>query len=718
MSPLSLSQERHERTIAWLRASLALAALLPLVLLLAIGILRYSQVRQDRQDDTGRLTRIISEHTLKLFDANNVLLGRMREMVAGQSDAAIRDNEAVLHGRLIQMVSDLPQVQSVWISDAAGNVLLSNRFSRVPGDLNVSDRESFQYHKGGGEDLYITGVLLGKKTNEPFFDLTRARHSGDGTFAGTLQVSLHPNYLTDFYQEVAGNDPTLTLTLLRQDGSVIARWPGMQRLGGKLAATSPMLQRMLDGVHEGDVSQRSSIDGVMRIGSFRKLPGYPVYAFAGYSQASIVNAWASEMVLLGLFAIPFSLMLGGAGLYVTRQTRRELRTAGLLKDEIEQRKKMEDALHQSQKLEALRHLTGGVAHDFNNLLMVVELNSVLLSRSFPSGEEKERIESIQRAVAGGVKLTRQLLGFSRRQPLMPVLIDLRVTLEQVMALCNPVLGSNISFQLQIAADIPAVKLDVGELELAFLNLAINAKHAMPNGGRFEVSARAVSEGGAEKWVEVRVCDTGCGIPPGLLERVFEPFFSTKGLEGTGLGLSQVYGMCARSGGGVTIESTLDQGTCVILRLPGYQAAQVHVTPGASTQSADLRLKVLVVEDNDDIARASLAALSTFGCQSDHRRDSYSALEYLENNHQDVDLVLSDIVMPGEMDGIELMRFIQSHYPGVSIALMTGYSERLPAAEQLGIPILSKPFGLEALGNLLAQVALAREALADASRATG
>jgi two-component system, NtrC family, sensor kinase len=702
LSSTKIPKTDQQRTLAWLRTGVILAALLPLLLFCAIATIRYQQILDEKQRNTERFTRIVAEHALKIFDANQAVLERLLEITGNDNDAAIAAKEGMLHQKIKAMVKDLPQVQSVWVMNAQGRPLLADRFMPVPAELNIADRESFQFHREGNKGTYITGVLLGKKTREPFFDMTRRRQFADGSFAGTVQVSLHPKYLIDFYREISATEPGLVISLVRNDGALLARWPNPPTIGARLPENSELLGKMIQGASDGTLDSVSPIDGIKKIASFRKLDGYPLYAYAGYARPTIIQAWLREMGILALFAIPFTIVIGIAGGFAVRNTRRELAMVNMLREESLHRQRVEEALHQSQKMEALGHLTGGVAHDFNNLLMVVQMNAYLLQQTVTQLAVNPRMEAILRGVATGAKLTRQLLSFSRRQPLQPFMLDLQQVFASLVALCEPILGSSIKLNLTIDPLTPQIKIDPAELELAMINLAVNAKYAMPNGGRFDIKAQPLNMPGMrEPWVEISVRDTGSGIAPELLGQVFEPFFTTKPLgEGTGLGLSQVYGMCQAAGGVASIESAVGNGTTVYLRLPGYQEAAKLVSNSVAQPVLSLQLNVLIVEDNDEIAEAALATIKFLGCTAERRSGAYAALDYLHRQHLAVDVVLSDIVMPGELDGIELAQFIQRKYPHLSVALMTGYTDKLSQAEELGIPILSKPFNIEALTNLL------------------
>ena len=322
---------------------------------------------------------------------------------------------------------------------------------------------------------------------------------------------------------------------------------------------------------------------------------------------------------------------------------------------------MEDALRQAQKLEALGRLTGGVAHDFNNALMVISNNLFLLRRKHPEADGPQ-VESIGRAVGSATKLTRQLLAFSRRQALVPEHIRLQDKVPALRDLLAPVLGSQVQLALDAAPDTRAILVDAAELELAMINLAINARDAMPAGGRFEVAARNASgplppplEG---PMVLLEVTDTGLGIAPEVLDKVFEPFFTTKPVgEGTGLGLSQVYGLCQRAHGMATVESRLGLGTTVRLFFPATEAKPGGPAP-VSAVLRQIDRTVLLVEDNEEVASALQPVLESMGCKVQWMSRATAARDWLGEQGSLPDLMLSDVMMPGEMDGLALAQHVR------------------------------------------------------------
>ena len=318
------------------------------------------------------------------------------------------------------------------------------------------------------------------------------------------------------------------------------------------------------------------------------------------------------------------------------------------------------------------------------------------------------MQSIQRAVDSATKLTRQLLAFSRRQALMPERVDLAEKLPSAVSLLAPVLGNQIKLQIEVAPSTRPITADMAELELALLNLAINARDAMPSGGSFSVRAANAEEPLPPKLVgraavAIEAADTGVGIAPDLLDKVFEPFFTTKPVgQGTGLGLSQIYGLCERAGGLATVRSEVGRGTTVTLFFPASDGP----APVGSTRSeaalAALGKSVLVVEDNDQVAGSLMPVLDALGCRATRVDSAAMALDWLAAKSAPPDVVLSDVVMPGEMDGLALAVRLREKFPGLPVVLMTGYAERMAAITDAGFEVLPKPCSAELLASAIAR----------------
>jgi PAS domain S-box-containing protein len=383
--------------------------------------------------------------------------------------------------------------------------------------------------------------------------------------------------------------------------------------------------------------------------------------------------------------------------------------------DMTERLAMEAQLRQAQKMEAVGQLTGGVAHDFNNLLGVIVGNLDLLATQMPSGTKAQSLlSSALDAAESGAALIRHLLAFSRRQMLLPKAISLSELVGGMMVLLQRSLGESISIETGIPPDLWPAQVDDGQLEAAILNLAINARDAMPTGGRLAIelgNATIADDATADDsealpgdYVRVTVRDTGTGIPPEVLPRVLEPFFTTKEVgKGTGLGLSMVYGFVKQSGGFLQLDSRVGEGTTISLYLPRAQTSLV--TADATTSShRGLRGEaeiVLVVEDRPDMRTYSAEALRALNYDPVEAPDGPSALALLDQR-PDIAVLFSDVVLPGGMSGFELARAARARRPDIKVLLTTGYSERAAGTRDADSEaMLEKPFRASELGRRLA-----------------
>jgi PAS domain S-box-containing protein len=364
--------------------------------------------------------------------------------------------------------------------------------------------------------------------------------------------------------------------------------------------------------------------------------------------------------------------------------------------------KIQRQLAESQKLDALGQLTGGVAHDFNNLLMIISGNLHTLRKIAGNDAKALRaVQAIETASQRGASLTRQLLTFARRQSVNPQTVDPADRIRSVREVLDAALGGSVQLVIDVADGIWPVMVDAAEFETALVNLVINARDAMPDGGSVTVRAsNTYIDDGKRKGdhVAIKVEDTGVGIAPDIVVKVFDPFFTTKPIgKGTGLGLSQVHGFAHQAGGTVTVASELGKGTAFTICLPRSErpidSAEVEVSAiGSGT--------VLLVEDNPDVANASAGLLEQLGYSVRWVSDADSALREVERDG--IDLVFSDIVMPGKMDGLSLARAIKQKRPALPILLATGYSEAAQNA-RADFPILRKPYQLHELSRALEQL---------------
>jgi signal transduction histidine kinase/CheY-like chemotaxis protein len=375
----------------------------------------------------------------------------------------------------------------------------------------------------------------------------------------------------------------------------------------------------------------------------------------------------------------------------------------------ERLREAEAVLRQAQKMDALGQLTGGVAHDFNNLLAVFANGLQLIERT-PSLDQRERaIAGMRRAIARGTGLTHQLLSFSRRRPMNFESLELGAQLRGMGEMLARSLRGDIEVRMELADDAWPVEIDAGEFELAMLNVCVNARDAMPSGGTITIATcnvvKAIDEGGTPAdFVELSIRDVGNGMPPEVLARVFEPFFTTKDVgKGSGLGLPQVYGFAQQSGGKLDIKSAVGTGTVVRLLLPRAR----HAPAGATELPAPVRMHpggarcgtALLVEDDAEVAALTYEMLAFIGFEVVHAASPDAALGALANGRR-VDVVFSDIMMPGGISGLALAREIRRRQPGLRVVLTTGYSEAAAGMESAEFVLLLKPYDLGALSRAL------------------
>jgi PAS domain S-box-containing protein len=388
---------------------------------------------------------------------------------------------------------------------------------------------------------------------------------------------------------------------------------------------------------------------------------------------------------------------------------RDITESRQVQEELE---KAREALAQSQKMEAVGRLTGGVAHDFNNLLTVIRASVDMLRRFDLPPEKRERyLAAIADTADRGALLTRQLLAFSRREPLQTERFDVADRIRGLRQIIATTVGSQVSFTIDVDTDTGVVDADPAQFETAILNMVINARDAMPGGGNLTITSRQNERGppdGPDQMaqapcVAVTVADDGTGIEPEQLDRIFEPFFTTKEAgKGTGLGLSQVYGFARQSEGDIRVESTVGVGTAFTLYLPLADKADAMKCSPASEPGAAQVMKggrILVVEDNEGVAQFAKDVLSELGQEVRLASDYASAIATIESDPAGLDLVFSDVVMPGD-SGIDLAKEISRRWPGLPVVLTSGYSHVLAEEGSHGFELLRKPYSLDALVEML------------------
>ena len=680
------------------------SVVLPAALFAYASWFTYREVHAVADERLTRSLDVMQEHSLKVFETIDRTFAEVNEIVRGMSDDEIHAAQSRLEPRLARIVAVMPQLYSILLVGRDGRPLLASNLAAVPGGVRFDDRDDFKAQLDHDAGTYVSDTrtprLPGIGTD--FFDLSRRLESPDGSFSGVIVVAVRPSYFEDFYALI-GQTPGSFFALVRADGAYLARSPAQDR-ARRLSATSGLRRAITGGSERGLYTATSEIDGISRRIGFRKLPGFAVYALAGVTSAALWAQWRADMqthLIVGLPAMLAILTVLAVALHRTRR----------LYDEHDRREAAEEALRQAQRLEAIGRLTGGVAHDFNNLLMIVSGSVHRLRRGLTDDKQARLVDAIANATERGESLTRQLLSFSRRQTLQPSVIDLAERLPELKDMLSRSLRGDIEIRLVVPRRPCRIKVDPSEFELALLNLAFNARDAMPAGGTLTIAAKPVvlrgkanEEGLRGDFVAVRIADTGEGIAPEVLPRVFEPFFTTKESgKGSGLGLSQVYGFAQQSGGAATVTSAPRRGTAVTLFLPrSFEAPAEPRQPASAAAAPPAAGTVLLVEDDADVIEIASAYLRELGYTVKPAVNAQAGLDLI-GREGEVDLLFADILMRGRISGLDLAREVRRRFPSILVLLTTGSSSSAQDAVRQGFEVLQKPYDLAALKRALAAV---------------
>jgi signal transduction histidine kinase/CheY-like chemotaxis protein len=684
---------------------LAVSILFPLACLAVYGYFDYQRRIADANDVIDRLARVADEQAVKVLDLNRQMGSRIVELLGNSDDAQIRARQGELHERLRGIGGDFSQVSSIALLGVNGDLLVSSLAYPAP-VMSIAERDDFRSAKVMRPQPYFSLPMFGPLSKTEVFTTAIGRSGADGQFLGVVTVALRTEYFSRFYRELTNGDPALALGLFHQDGNLLVRyppWPGGKRPAVHSAFGAALRDKQVSGI----VRQRSIIDGAERLLAFRRVGDYPLYVMSACTISSIAAAWRSHfLAIIALTAVP-CIAIWLLVFYSLRRLAAERRAWERWQGEVAMRLSAEASSRQLQRMGALGNLVANVAHDFNNLLMVVSANIELARLKHYNGLEKE-VLAVGRATATAEALTRRLLSVARKQPLKQEPVDLARWLPAAAPLIDAGLGDTVELSLSMPDNLWQVLADPTDLEFAIMNLAMNARDAMPHGGRFVIRCQNNRLVGSEtqlpdgEYVLIACSDDGEGMSEAVVRRAFEPLFTTKLRgSGTGLGLAQVLSMCEQAGGTAKIDSVPGSGTTVRLYLPRYhargaQAASTDALPAVPMSSS----VVLLVEDNEDVAAGVTAVLETFGCEVRHEPTADQALDVLTGGAR-FELVLSDIQMPGKLNGIDLAEKVRSAWPSQKIALMTGYADELERARRLGIAILAKPFNIDELHALVA-----------------
>ncbi|KMO39995.1 histidine kinase [Methylobacterium variabile] len=679
----------------------AAAFLVPCVVLVGAAWWNRAEVLREEDSAVVRTAAVMHEHASKVFDTAELAMDRVDDYVFDRSWSQIA--ASATGGFLASLKAPLAQARAVWVVDPQGRVQASSREGDLGRDL--SERDVFSVHRQRDIGIYVSPAVR-EPDGLTAFMVSRRRSTEDGRFDGVIVIALGTEYFARFYAEIAA--PTAhQAMLLRADGALLVRDPPGPEADARLAPSDPLL-RAIRARPQGGAGSGTPPGETERLYAWRRIGDYPVQVAFSVETTVALDRWYDNLRVYGLVATVSALTLVLMAWLALARARAEQQALSDLKREHAQRLAAESQLRQSQKMEAVGQLTGGIAHDFNNLLAVITGSLELVQRRIARGDT-----DVGRFIAGALdgtdraaKLTHRLLAFARQQPLEPRPTDPNRLITGMVDLLRRTLGETVRVETRLMADPPAVFVDQNQLENAILNLAVNARDAMPGGGRLTLETTAGTLEDGTSAVAVTVRDTGTGMPPEVVARAFEPFFTTKPQgRGTGLGLSQVYGFVTQSGGRVRIDSRPGQGTAIELTLPvslegvpaetAGRASLAAPAPGRAAQT------VLVVEDDAAVRLASAETIGELGYRTLTAPDGAAALATLDRERE-VAVLFTDVVMPG-IDGPTLAAEARRRRPDLRVIFATGHprdDQQEGPRPAPGETVLRKPFTIEALAEAL------------------
>ena len=657
--------------------------------------LRSVHEQQLRSGDrrAANLAVVLSGYLGQTFSAVDASLRQLA--LQGRRIGGAAASDAVWLPMLVAARASLTAAGSISVVDSSGII----RHSTQPAIIGQPRRDQYVFRRlasSATDDLVadppfrtVAGriqymIPLGRRLVEP-----------DGVFRGIVVATFIPDALREVFRS-ADVGTRGVVTVFHRDGIIVFREPSGENPIGESAKTEPLFAAAVragaTGMNRGPVE----VNGPIFRTAFEALPNRDLIVAVSLREDELLADWrrdlATTVVRVAVFAIALAVILA------------------LTFREMDTRVAAQEALGRSQRLESIGRLTGGIAHDFNNLLTVILGNVALMKDGLGTDTveaTEESVAQIERAATRGTALIRQLLAFARRQPLQPRTVDLEALIRDATPMLDRVLGEDVTVHTRSAEGGGPflATVDPAGAESALLNLCINARDAMPNGGTIEVElahatfsrddARANPNVVAGAYVVISVTDTGTGIPEENLAHLFEPFFTTKGVgRGTGLGLSMVYGFVKQSGGLVRVDSNVGRGTVVKLFFPQATEPLPEAIPEEPIEMPHgTGETILVVEDEPDLLALATRILEELGYHVLRAANGAAAIDVADRNAR-IDLLLSDIVMPGGMNGRQLAAKLRTKRPTLPVLFMSGYSDNVPhdRTAPLGkTPVVAKPY---------------------------
>jgi signal transduction histidine kinase len=691
-----------------------LAVAIPFALMALLTMQDRAQVREDAQRSAIDAVTVAREHALRVVQSGSAALDRLDDLTGSLNWGQIQARRGALQADIRRIENQQPDETALVLVRPDGRAVVSGR-AEPPPLADLSGIDSIRALREG-----LRGLAFDPAPRDLFGDsagvlMARGRapegRPHDGVLLGVLKADA---FLAEWERLRRGGG---RFALLRWDGLTLLR-----QGGGPLPLIAPR-DPLRIAIGQGDqraVTADPFGDGKPQLVAWQRVGDQPLFVVysvpAAQAQPMMGPQFGVHAALAGGLAL--ALMFAGwriwLGAHSATETLERLESnAAELRAEIARREVAEESLRNAQRMEGLGRLTGGVAHDFNNLLTAILGTARALERHLGSRADertKRLLAATVTAVDRGARLNASLLAFARRQPLTLTNVDANALLRDFLPLLRRALDESVTVELALDQKLPACSADAAQLEAALLNLAINARDAMPRGGKLRVLTRRAwlqeqalagnTEAQPGPYVAIEVRDTGTGMPPEVRERAFEPFFTTKGPgQGTGLGLSQVFGFVRQIGGHVAIQSAPARGTTVTLYLPLGSATDNAVggtaAPPRVAAHSGIGWSVLVVEDEPAVRAVAVDMLQDAGFAVLAAPDGPTAIALLKEGAQ-ADILFSDVVMPGGMTGVDLAREARRLRPNIGVLLASGYAAEA-LAEHGGageFEIIGKPYDVD------------------------